>query len=195
MSATVAKIALKPAAALGAVIALAGGPAGLSPAQEATQAAPVSACPQPRATQEAPEAYQRLANPLPATPAHTARGRELYEAERPGGSCAACHGIDGDGRGPAGLAQVPPPRDFTCAATMTTLSDGQLYWVIENGSGAFHHPARQGAQQVPRPGRRESFTAMSAYRAALSDVEIWQLVLYLRSFAPPTEDPAREQDD
>jgi hypothetical protein len=36
---------------------------------------------------------------------------------------------------------------------------------------------------------------MSAYRAALSDIEIWQLVLYLRSFAPPTEDGVREQDD
>ncbi len=51
------------------------------------------------------------------------------------------------------------------------------------------------ARHSPRPGRRKSFSAMSAYRAALSDVEIWQLVLYLWSFAQPSDDRVRGQDD
>lgn len=195
MTATLPAPVLKLAAAVGASITLAGCPAVADPAQHTTDAAPVRECPEPRTTQQAPAAYQRLANPLPPTPAHVTRGRELYEADRPGGSCAACHGLDGAGRGPAGLALAPPPRDFTCAAMMTTLSDGQLFWVIENGSGAYHQPVRQGAQQVPRPGRRQSFTAMSAYREVLSDAEIWELVLYLRTFAPLPQDSVREPGD
>jgi hypothetical protein len=70
---------------------------------------------------------------------------------------------------------------------MSALSDGQLFWITKYGSGAFHLPAQQGAQQVPRPGRRESPTAMTAYGRQLSDAEIWQLVLYLRSFTATTE--------
>lgn len=36
-----------------------------------------------------------------------ARGRQLYDV-----NCFACHGIDGDGQGPAGIALNPKPRDF-----------------------------------------------------------------------------------
>jgi mono/diheme cytochrome c family protein len=140
-------------------------------------------CPQPRNTQHAPGTYQVLRNPLDPTGTHLAQGRAQYERHRAGGSCASCHGLQGDGRGPDGAALVPPPRDFTCAATMDGLSDGQLFWIIENGSGAFHRPARQGAQQVLRPGRRHAPTAMTSYARQLSRTEIWQLVLYLRSMA------------
>jgi mono/diheme cytochrome c family protein len=195
MTAPVPLPALNLVTALAAALLLAGCPATVGPAPGTAIPVAERACPEQRATQDAPATYQRLASPLPPTPANLARGRELYEAERPGGSCAACHGVDGNGLGPMGLALAPPPRDFTCVPTMTAVSDGQLYWIIENGSGDFHQPARQGAQQVPRPGRRESFTAMSAYRAALSDAEIWQLVLYLRTFAPPAEDAARARGD
>ena len=125
-------------------------------------------CPQPRDTQRAPDTYQVLRNPLEPTPANLAHGRALYEIQREDGSCASCHGPEGDGRGPDGASLVPPPRDFICVATMATLSDGQLFWIIENGSGDSHQPARQGAQQVPRPGRREVPTAMTAYGGQLS---------------------------
>jgi hypothetical protein len=65
---------------------------------------------------------------------------------------------------------------------MDQLSDGQLFWITKYGSGAFHVPAAQGAQQVPRPGRRQNPTAMTGYGETLSDAEIWALVLYMRSF-------------
>jgi hypothetical protein len=68
---------------------------------------------------------------------------------------------------------------------MGAIPDGQLYWVLENGSGDFHLPSEQGAQQIERPGRRSRFTAMQAYRDLLSETEIWQLVMYLRTFATP----------
>lgn len=147
-------------------------------------------CPEPRSTQRAPDSHYGLANPLAATPENVDRGRALYAADRGGGSCASCHGVEGHGNGDAGRALVPPPRNFACAPTMSGISDGQLFWVIENGSGAFHLPARQGAQQITRPGRVESFTAMSGYRQAMSDAEIWQLVLYLRTLATTPADQA-----
>lgn len=36
------------------------------------------------------------------------RGQEQYILY-----CRACHGVNGDGRGPAGIGLIPPPRDFT----------------------------------------------------------------------------------
>jgi mono/diheme cytochrome c family protein len=72
-----------------------------------------------------------------------------------------CHGQQGDGAGPIGAALVPPPRNFTCGATMKEISDGQLFWVIQNGS----------------PG-----TGMMAF-PGLSDDEVWQLIHYLRTLS------------
>ena len=65
---------------------------------------------------------------------------------------------------------------------MTLLPDGQLYWVIETGAGSFHLPSEQGAQTIERPGRRTRFTAMRAHKEYLNDIDIWQLILYIRTF-------------
>jgi mono/diheme cytochrome c family protein len=70
-----------------------------------------------------------------------------------------CHGKDGDGRGQLSGQFDPPPRNFACAATIDGIPDGQLHWIIKNGS----------------PG-----TAMPSFDY-LNDEEIWQLVIYLRS--------------
>jgi mono/diheme cytochrome c family protein len=140
-------------------------------------------CPEPRRTARAPDSYYSRTNPLPGTAEHLDRGRRLYERDARPAPCASCHGIDGDGRGPAGGSLVPPPRNFACAETMRSLTDGQLYWVIEEGSGEFHVPATQGAQRIERPGRGAPFTAMRGHGDHLSDTEIWQLILYIRSMA------------
>ena len=181
---TVLKLMSVPALAL----LLAGCPAAPAPTRDTGLQPAVLECPQPRDTQAAPDTYQVLANPLAATSTNLAQGEALYRADRPGGSCASCHGTAGDGRGPAGANLVPPPRDFTCAPTMAALSDGQLFWITKYGSGAFHLPTGQGAQQVTRPGRRQNPTAMTGYGQALSDAEIWQLVLYIRSFLDTPEE-------
>ena len=182
LASTAFKLVALPALAL----VLAGCPAAPGPSRDPGPQQAELECPQPRATQRAPDTYQSLTSPLAATAANLTRGRALYEADRPGGSCASCHGVAGDGRGPVGAGLVPPPRDFTCAPTMVTLSDGQLFWITKYGSGAFHLPSGQGAQQVPRPGRRENPTAMTGYGKDLSDAEIWELVLYMRSFLDDT---------
>jgi len=162
-------------------------PAATASASGATlQAASALDCPQTRQTEQAPDTYLALTNPLPPSEQNIARGRLLYEAPRSPTSCAVCHGDDGRG-GPAGESLVPPPRNLACAETMNPLPDGQLYWVIERGSGAFHDPATQGAQQIERPGRR-SATSMQPFGEQLSETEIWQLVTYMRTLAEQTDE-------
>lgn len=170
------------------VLLLAGGP-GCTTGPEPESASPSSGamdCPQQRQTEQAPDTYMALTNPLPRSEQHIDRGRMLYEAQRAPASCAACHGADGRG-GPVGMALVPPPRNLACAETMNPLADGQLYWVIKHGSGEFHDPARQGAQQLGRPGRRAA-TSMQPFSDQLSETEIWQLVTYIRTLAEPADE-------
>jgi len=122
---------------------------------------PPTECPQPRFTGQAPEAIRAQPNPLPATSEHVAAGRDLYQ----GGvepACRMCHGRDGDGRGPLSAQFDPRPRNFACKATVNGIPDGQLYWIIRNGS----------------PG-----TAMPGFGDKLSQRETWQVVLYLRELA------------
>ncbi len=117
-------------------------------------------CPQPRFTGKAPaELYARL-NPLDANRRNRRAGKELYEdVSNP--ACAACHGDKGDGRGQLAGQFDPRPRNFACAETIQGIPDGQLYWIIQNGS----------------PG-----TAMPPF-GYFTDEEIWQLVIYLRSLS------------
>jgi mono/diheme cytochrome c family protein len=153
-------------------------------ARDAQLPATNASCPQPRSTERAPDSYFARTNPLPRTAANIEQGRRLYERDAQPEACAGCHGVRGDGLGARGRDLEPPPRNFACAPTMASITDGQIYWVIRNGSGELHLPARQGAQQLDRAGRRSRFTAMRAYREQLTETETWQLVMYLRSFAP-----------
>jgi len=117
-------------------------------------------CPQPRFTGQAPAELYALVNPLEANRSNRSAGKELYE-DLSDPSCVVCHGKDGDGRGQLSGQFDPPPRNFACAKTIDGVPDGQLHWIIKNGS----------------PG-----TAMPHFNY-LSDDEIWQLVIYLRSMA------------
>src|SRR5215467_8617138 len=46
--------------------------------------------------------------------------------------CAICHGNDGSGETPIGNGLYPKPPDLRKPATQD-LSDGELFWIIENG--------------------------------------------------------------
>ena len=46
--------------------------------------------------------------------------------------CAICHGNDGSGDTPIGDGLYPKPPDLRRAATQN-LSDGEIFWIIENG--------------------------------------------------------------
>ena len=66
-------------------------------------------------------------NPLPATPDVVARGREHFAAD-----CAACHGSDGRGGTRLASGLYPKPPDLASAATQS-LTDGEIFWVVQNG--------------------------------------------------------------
>ena len=119
-------------------------------------------CPQLRKTKKAPSRYVLKQNPLYATEKNIGRGKLLYQKEAKPTACKMCHGIRGNGNGLLARGLEPAPRNFTCADTMKSLSDGQLFWIIKNGSKG---------------------TAMPAHRFTLSDKDIWQIIHYLKRFA------------
>ena len=74
------------------------------------------------------------------------------------GSCAQCHGANGDGRGVLGSRTFPDAFDLRSEAARA-MSDAQLFWIVKNGLG---------------------FTAMPSFKVLYEDDEIWAIVLYLR---------------
>ena len=65
-------------------------------------------------------------NPVPLTPAVLAEARAHFADH-----CAGCHGNDGKGGG-MGKQMYPKAPDMTAAPTQS-LSDGELFSIIENG--------------------------------------------------------------
>ncbi|MBC8282933.1 MAG: c-type cytochrome [Nitrospinae bacterium] len=118
-------------------------------------------CVQKRKTRNAPASYQTKKNPLPVSQAHIQAGKALFMKEAKPVPCKMCHGKKGNGKGPGAGGMNPRPRDFTCSSMMNDIPDGQLFWIVKNGS----------------PG-----TGMMAFRK-LKDDQIWQLVHYLRTLA------------
>ena len=118
-------------------------------------------CPQVRKTQQAPDKFLKLKNPLPASPENIFAGQTLFHFDAKPGPCRVCHGISGNGLGILFRELAPSPRNFTCSQTVDPLPDGQLFWIIQNGS----------------PG-----TAMPAFKN-LDEDQIWQLIHFIRHFS------------
>lgn len=141
-------------------------------------------------TPRAPEAYWLRENPLDATQENLAAGKRLYEqASRPI-PCAKCHGIEGEGDGDMSSALDPKPTDFTCRERMRALTDGHIFWLVEEGSGVYSLVPGHLREGTRRPGRRPRYTAMRGHRNYLTEDQIWQLVLYLRTLDGGQETPA-----
>jgi hypothetical protein len=118
-------------------------------------------CPQKRSTAKAPSEYLKKTNPLRNEPRNIKKGKVLSHIKAKPLACKHCHGLSGNGQGSMSTSMNPKPRNFTCKETMNQIADGQLFWIIKNGS--------KGA-------------AMPAY-SYLSDKKIWQLILYIRSLS------------
>ena len=110
-----------------------------------------------------PEAARRK-NPIPADKASIARGKKIYAT-----NCASCHGVNGNGDGPAGKMLTPKPTDL--AAMAPQHAAGDLGWKIENGRGA-----------------------MPAWKSSLTQNQIWDVVNFLQTLAPPTADDKKARD-
>lgn len=77
--------------------------------------------------------------------------------------CQKCHGEHGDGKGPNAEFLVIKPAAFAAPGYLKGRQDGQLYWIIENGSPGTDMPAHG-------PGTTANF----------SDEEIWRVITFLR---------------
>lgn len=99
-------------------------------------------------------------------------GNTLYAS-----TCIACHGKKGDGRGPAGAALNPPPRDFTDAELMAKLTDEMLKKAIREGGAAV------GKSPVMPPNPQ------------FNDEELDAIVAYLRSFAKKSAEEEKQPNE
>lgn len=95
-----------------------------------------------------------LTNPLANNPRALESGRVAYT-----GSCAQCHGANGDGKGAFGQALYPPASDLRGGDTQEK-SDAKLYWIIKNGL---------------------SFVGMPGFGDQYKDQDLWALVAYTRA--------------
>jgi mono/diheme cytochrome c family protein len=74
-----------------------------------------------------PASAQATANPVLAS-AEDLRDARLHFADH----CSVCHGNDGGGKTMMGRGLYPKPPDLRLPETQN-LSDGELFWIIENG--------------------------------------------------------------
>jgi mono/diheme cytochrome c family protein len=95
-------------------------------------------------------------NPIQVDTNSIETGRTLYQE-----NCLPCHGAQGKGDGPAGLALNPHPADLSKHTVPGVHTDGKLYLWITNGY----------------PG-----SAMPAFSTILADEQRWDLVNFIRTF-------------
>jgi mono/diheme cytochrome c family protein len=108
-----------------------------------------------------PASYRGLTNPLQGDADAIAAGKPRFQTY-----CAACHGLRGDARG-AVITATGRPADFTDGQQASFLTDGYAFWRTKEG------------------GHQELRSQMPAYKQHFTDEQIWQLVAYIQSLAPP----------
>ncbi len=116
------------------------------------------------------------ANPMPeATEEFVEAGRSIYFQR-----CSFCHGLLGDGEGPAAKYLDPRPRDFTLGTFKfrTTQSgelptDADLFRTVSRGL----------------PGTGMQAFDSDVIKNGLSELERWQVISYVKTFAFEFEDP------
>jgi mono/diheme cytochrome c family protein len=115
-----------------------------------------------------PSTARALTNPVAASEENL-RDARLHFADH----CAICHGNDGSCDTMMGSGLYPKPPDLRLAETQK-LSDGELFWIIENGV---------------------RFTGMPAFSTRHSSPEdSWKLVLFIRHLPQLTADERIEME-
>jgi mono/diheme cytochrome c family protein len=105
----------------------------------------------PVALDTVPAEFAGKTNPLGADAASA--GAEVFKT-----NCAACHGPQGHGDGPAGAALDPAPKNL--AELQAQASDDYLFWRITTGKAG---------------------TSMVAWKGILTEEQIWQAVSFIRT--------------
>ena len=117
----------------------------------------------------APGEISGLVNPLRSDGQAVLAGQRLYLA-----NCATCHGPLGRGDGPASVGLNPRPPSFVDHMQPGKHTDGQVFSWIKNGY---------------RPG-----SPMPAWGGRMTDDQIWQLVVFLRTFGTQPAAPAAQSN-
>lgn len=116
----------------------------------------------PRVPIDQIERVRTWSNPLPATQETIEKGKQLFHGKA---FCMTCHGKDGKGLGgdiEPGTLKGPLPRNFTDKEWQAARTDGELFWILKNGSKG---------------------TAMASFiPLILTEEEAWQVLRYVRSF-------------
>jgi mono/diheme cytochrome c family protein len=110
----------------------------------------------PRVPADKIAAAKAMKNPVASTPENIAKGKAIFEGK---GGCTVCHGPNGLGDGPGAVALDPSPRNFTNKDWQKSRTDGELFWVVRNGS--------PGTGMIPV--------------TTISEEEAWQAITYVRS--------------
>jgi mono/diheme cytochrome c family protein len=114
-----------------------------------------------------PENAQQARNPLMDN-AENLREARLHFADH----CATCHANDGSGDTLVGRGLYPKPPDLRLQETQK-LSDGELFWIIENGV---------------------RFTGMPGFGTPGAEDDSWKLVLFLRHLPQLTAEERTEME-
>jgi copper transport protein len=93
-------------------------------------------------------------NPFPPNPDSLAIGQQVFEQ-----NCQVCHGVTGQGDGPAAAGLDPPPANLIVHVPLH--SEAELFRAVHDG---------------------KSGTAMPSFDEVLADEEIWHLINYIRTF-------------
>ena len=109
----------------------------------------------PRVPEEQLEMIQEIENPYPSAPDRIRKGREIFFGK---GLCVTCHSKNGKGTRLSGHV----PRDFTDPKWQDIRTDGELMWVLKNGSPGTGMPVRVGT--------------------VITEEEGWNVIHYIRTF-------------
>ncbi|HEY5626378.1 MAG TPA: cytochrome c [Nitrospira sp.] len=101
-------------------------------------------------------------NPFEATDDNIAQGKAIFHGKA---FCVTCHGRDGKGLGDIPGLVGKLPRNFTDRVWQAARTDGELFWILKNGS-----PGTDMASFIP---------------LVLTEEEAWHVLLYVRSFGRP----------
>jgi cytochrome c553 len=113
-----------------------------------------------------PSSARRAVNPVAFSQEVWAQSRAHFADH-----CASCHGNDGRGDTEIGRSLFPKAPDMRLAATQNR-SDGELYWIVENGI---------------------RLTGMPAWGAGgMDDLDSWKLVHFIRHLSDLTPEQLKE---
>lgn len=116
-----------------------------------------------------PSSARNLSNPMQSSPELLVEARRHFADH-----CASCHGNDGSGMTEMGQKLNPRVPDMRAAETQN-LSDGEIYYIIENGV---------------------RFTGMPAWgTGGTNDHDTWHLVLFIRHLPNMTKEDMQDMQN